>query len=188
MTATRGPVSKVLILSDTHGHIDPRVLALAADCERVVHAGDIVGAGVLDALTRRCPEVAAVRGNNDTPAKWPAGEAARLAALPEVLELELPGGVLAVVHGHRQWSARDRHARLRALFPAARAVVYGHSHRQVCDLGADPWVLNPGAAGRDRTFGGPACLVLHAGPGAWRVVPHRFAPLARRQGGRRVAS
>ena len=174
---------QVLILSDTHGHIDPRVLALAADCELVVHAGDIVGAEVLEALASRCARVVAVRGNNDLPGKWPAGQAARLARLPEVAEVALPGGRLAVVHGHRVWDLRDRHGRLRRQFPGARAVVYGHSHRQVCDLAADPWVLNPGAAGRDRTFGGPACLVLRAGPGAWRVTPHRFPPAARRRAG-----
>ena len=172
---------QVLILSDTHGHIDPRVLELAAGCELAVHAGDVGGAAVLDALASRCRRVVAVRGNNDLPGKWPAGEAARLARLPETVAVDLPGGGLAVVHGHRVWDLRDRHGRLRRQFPEARVVVYGHSHRQVCDLGAAPWVLNPGAAGRDRTYGGPACLVLHAEERHWRVVPQRFAPAARRR-------
>ncbi|MFM1890995.1 MAG: hypothetical protein RLZ44_72, partial [Pseudomonadota bacterium] len=43
-------------------------------------------------------------------------------------------------------------------------------------LDAIPWVLNPGAAGRSRTFGGPSCLLLHAGARVWRVETHRFPP------------
>ena len=59
----------------------------------------------------------------------------------------------------------------------ARAVVYGHTHRLLCDQLEEPWVLNPGAAGQVRTFGGPSCLVLHAEPLAWHVESIRFPPL-----------
>jgi predicted phosphodiesterase len=125
-----------------------------------------------------------VRGNNDCPDKWPAGDRDRLAALPPTLEIELPGGLLAAVHGDRL-PARDRHLRLRRLFPRASAVVYGHSHRLVLDLDERPWVLNPGAGGRSRTFGGPSCLVLSAEPGGWTVRSLRFEPLPRPPDGSR---
>jgi uncharacterized protein len=68
-----------------------------------------------------------------------------------------------------------RHARLRAAYPSARAIVYGHSHRLVVDDALTPWVLNPGAAGRARTYGGPSCLVLEANVRSWHVEIHRFA-------------
>lgn len=156
---------RVLLVSDTHGRIDARIAALARECAVVVHAGDVGAAGVLDALG---PQVAAVRGNNDVTAKWAAHEHGRLAALPLEACLDLPGGRLVVVHGDR-WPAAGRHAALRRAFPAARAVVYGHSHQVALDQDELPWILNPGAAGRARTNGGPSCLLLQAGVQGWQV-------------------
>lgn len=168
--------ARVCILSDTHGVLDDRILAEAARCDLVVHGGDIGCAHVLDALRAACAEVVAVLGNNDLPAKWPEQQRAELAALAEQVRIDLPGGVLAVEHGHRVNPAATRHDRLRARHADCRAVVYGHSHKLVVDRAARPWVLNPGAAGRSRTFGGPSCLVLEAGTRAWRLRTLRFAP------------
>jgi hypothetical protein len=42
-------------------------------------------------------------------------------------------------------------------------------------------VLNPGAAGRTRTYGGPSCLLLIAGETDWKVEVHRFAFLTTRR-------
>jgi len=165
---------KVLILSDTHGYLDPAVAEVAGRCDLAVHAGDIMGAGVLDALGRRTRRVVAVRGNNDVPAKWALDEHPVLQRLDDTAIIDLPGGILAVVHGHRIWDCRDRHDRMRRQFPQARAIVYGHSHIRVCDLDTRPWVLNPGAAGRVRTHGGPTCLVLHANADSWHVDTLRF--------------
>ena len=164
---------RVALLADTHGALDARIAAEVARCDYAVHAGDVGNAGVLAALRPQLGLVA-VRGNNDTPAKWPREDQGLLAALPTTESLTLPGGTLVVVHGHRAGGVDQRHARLRKQFPEARAVVYGHSHRLVCDRDAQPWVLNPGAAGRARTFGGPSCLILLAGPRVWRVEVQRF--------------
>lgn len=167
----------VAILSDTHGVLDPRVAELVADCDLAVHGGDIGNAGVLAALQPRTGRVAAVLGNNDVPHKWPAADQHLLDTLPLELTEDLPGGRLVVVHGHRT-PAKDRHAKLRRRFPDARAIVYGHSHRLVADRDAEPWVLNPGAAGRERTFGGPSCMVLRASHGGWSLAVHRYPPTA----------
>ena len=92
---------RVCILSDTHGVIDDRILAEAARCYLVVHGGDIGDAGVLDALRAACGEVVAVLGNNDVAAKWPQHQHRLLGLLPVQAHIELPGGILAVEHGHR---------------------------------------------------------------------------------------
>ncbi len=165
---------RILIISDTHGTLDPRIAALARDCDWVVHAGDVGNTTVLAALAPR-REVVAVRGNNDVPAKWPTEERSTLQGLPDEAALELPGGRLVVLHGHRLNPASQRHQRLRLRYPGARAVVVGHSHRLEVDRSAGPWILNPGAAGRARTFGGPSCLLLELDGREWRVEPHRFA-------------
>lgn len=170
--------ASVAVVSDTHGFLDPRIAEIVEKCDFAVHAGDIGGVAVLDALRPRSGRVVTVRGNNDVPEQWAMTEHDRLIALPWEDTLELPGGGLAVVHGHRVWDYADRHARLRRTYPAARVIVYGHSHLQVCDRDETPWVLNPGAAGRVRTHGGPVCLVLHADHDHWHVEVRRFTPLA----------
>ncbi|MBL8297318.1 MAG: metallophosphoesterase family protein [Rhodanobacteraceae bacterium] len=162
--------ARVLIVADTHGSVDARIAALARGCDLVVHGGDIGDAAVLGALG--CA-VVAVRGNNDVASKWPQQQRCLLDALPEQAEIDLPGGRLAVVHGDR-WPTRGRHAALRRAFAAARAVVYGHSHRLLVDQELQPWLLNPGAAGRARTHGGPSCLLLEASAQEWCVVPQRY--------------
>ncbi|NKC14827.1 MAG: YfcE family phosphodiesterase [Gammaproteobacteria bacterium] len=168
-------VVNVLIVADTHGELDARVLALARDCEHVVHAGDIGARAVLEQLAGEARTVTAVRGNNDVAAKWSREEANVLAALPEVATLELPGGTLAVVHGDRHGSGSTRHRRLRRQFADAALVVYGHSHRLFIDQTMTPWIVNPGAAGRVRTYGGPSALRLEArARGPWSVHTYRF--------------
>ena len=173
----------VALLSDTHGFIDPRILAEALACERIVHAGDVGGLAVLQALSRGPAPLLAVRGNNDIAGKWPPAERARLATLPLVARLDLPGGVLVVAHGHQVSPASRRHDRLRRAHPEARAVIYGHSHRVAIDQTSDPWVLNPGAAGRSRTFGGPSYIRLVARPELWTLELRRFSPAVSRRGG-----
>jgi uncharacterized protein len=164
---------RVLILSDTHGQVDARIAALARDCDVVVHAGDVGNAAILDTLRSSGANVVAIRGNNDVASKWPRGEHRELDTLEDEARIELPGGTLVAVHGDRYAPAK-RHARLRSAYPDARAIVYGHSHRLVVDDAMTPWILNPGAAGRARTYGGPSCLVLEAGSKRWRVEAHRF--------------
>ena len=168
--------ARVALLSDTHGTVDSRIAERVADCDVAVHAGDIGNASVLAGLQPRSGRVVAVRGNNDLPAKWPLSDSALLSQLPDKAELTLPGGSLVVVHGHRMTAAK-RHEKLRRRFPTARAVLYGHSHRLVIDTETSPWILNPGAAGRERTHGGPSCLILHVAATTWEIETVRFAPV-----------
>lgn len=167
---------RVLLISDTHGAVDARIVHLTSRCDFVVHAGDIGSRSVLNELGADA-DVLAVRGNNDTPAKWPRGEGEVLRALTEQLTLELPGGTLVVTHADRVRPADERHERLRRLYPHARAVVYGHTHRLTTDCERLPWILNPGAGGRVRTYGGASCLILHAGKRRWSVETVRFASI-----------
>ncbi|MCB1748074.1 MAG: metallophosphoesterase family protein [Gammaproteobacteria bacterium] len=179
MTTTvtqRWPAARrIALLADTHGALADDLLPGLAAADLVVHAGDVGGGAVLDTLAALAPTLA-VAGNNDVTAKWPRDEAARLAALPAALAIELRGGTLVVVHGHQWSNARLRHARLRAAWPRARLVVYGHSHRRLQDASALPWVVNPGAAGRARAYGGAGWLGLSVGARDWYVAENGFAP------------
>lgn len=165
---THDKTVRVAIISDTHGFLDPRIAERVSTCDYAVHAGDVGGADVLCALQPRI-QVVAVRGNNDTPTRWAESESNFLDNLPNQAALDLPGGTLVVVHGDDSRSLSDRHRHLREKFAEARAVIYGHSHRLAMDCDALPWVLNPGAAGRTRTFGGPSCLLLTCGEQSWDI-------------------
>ncbi len=174
MTTERPFPQHIAIVSDTHGKLDSQVAELVAGCDIAVHGGDIGCASVLGQLQPRGGRVYAVYGNNDTPRSWPAEERHHLSHLPEVVTVPLAGGQLVVIHGH-QYPAAGRHRQLRRRFPEARAIVYGHSHHLFVDTAEIPWILNPGAAGRVRTYGGPSCLVLTVSAAGWSLSVHRFA-------------
>lgn len=160
---------RIAILADTHGFVDPRIAARVAGVALIVHAGD-VGAGVADELAALTDDLLIVAGNNDPEdCPWPSS-ASR----------DLPGGQLAVMHGH-QWPAKTRHRRLRAAFPQAQAVICGHSHRRVLETEAAPWLLNPGAAGKSRAYGGPGYIELIANTERWRIEPAVFEPLRKKR-------
>ncbi len=143
-------------------------------CDYAVHAGDIGGACVLEQLVPR-QDLVAVRGNNDLPCTWEQDEHALLENIKDSAELELPGGILAVVHGDRAGRVSERHRNLRKQFPHARVIVYGHSHRLTVDKAHSQWVLNPpGAAGRARTYGGPSWMLLSASRNQWDLETFRL--------------
>ncbi len=174
---------RVGILSDTHGHVDEGLLQVLDGCEMILHAGDIGSSRVLHDLGRISGRVVAVLGNNDAPGRWPCGDDGLCASLDETVVVDLPGGRVAMEHGHRIWDTANYHRRLRLRHQGVRAIVYGHTHKRVIDRDGEPWVLNPGAAGRVRTKGGPSCLVLLAAASGWRVSEHVSETLPQRRAG-----
>lgn len=57
-------MTKILLLSDTHGHIDHTILKYAEQADEIWHAGDIGNIKVTDALAKLKP-VRGVHGNID---------------------------------------------------------------------------------------------------------------------------
>lgn len=57
-------MKKILLLSDTHGHIDDRIISYAKEADEIWHAGDIGTIEVSDALKKVKP-LRAVFGNID---------------------------------------------------------------------------------------------------------------------------
>ena len=167
-------MTTVAILSDTHSFLSPKVAKIVSQCDYAVHAGDIGCEEVLVQLKPRRTLIA-VRGNNDHPAIWHEDEAHIVEPIGHVAELGLPGGKLVVEHGHRHGMHMPCHEKLRKAHPHARLVVYGHSHKIVCDLEDTPWVVNPGAAGKTRIYGGPSCVVLTATAKEWTLQEHHFS-------------
>lgn len=131
---------KVVALADTHAprrwrRCPPTVAQHLSDADLILHAGDVCTAEVLDELSAYAP-VRAVRGNND-------GADVAMWGAPETLELDLAGLATAMVHDSGQ--AAGRCARLRRRFPAARLVVFGHSHIPLDQVADGIRIFNPGS-------------------------------------------
>lgn len=131
---------RVVVLADTHGprrwkSCPPAVAAQLRTADLILHAGDVCTAAVLDELAGYAP-VRCVLGNNDAPdvAAWGA---------PAALELDLDGLPVAMIHD--SGPSAGRLARLRRRFPAARLVIFGHSHIPLDESDGQLRIFNPGS-------------------------------------------
>lgn len=166
---------RVAVVSDTHGLIDPRISKLVSKCSMVIHAGDIGSATVLNELAPKKGIVIAVKGNNDTETIWDKAESYLLEFLPLVQQVRLPGGTISVEHGHKVRDTNRYHEELRSRHPDSKLIVFGHTHLRAIDRTQLPWVINPGAAGRVRTHGGPSCMVVEILDHVWNIQKYRFS-------------
>jgi len=166
---------KIGVLSDTHTHINPSVLEHISDCDLILHAGDIGSIEVIKKLQEISNNVISVRGNNDTSLQWQSLEHGDLNEIPQIAEISVPGGTIALTHGDEHYATEEIwHKDLRENFPGAKAIIYGHSHKLVCDKSAKPWVLNPGAAGETRTHrNGVSCLRIDTNQEQWEITEYR---------------
>jgi putative phosphoesterase len=125
---------RIGLISDTHDLLRPEVLDYLRGSDHIVHAGDICGQAVLEALARLAP-LTAVRGNNDNGA-WAEG-------LHERELLRLGGATILVVHDVADLRrAPDTEG--------AGTIVHGHSHRPRAELHDGVLFVNPGSAGPRR--------------------------------------
>jgi putative phosphoesterase len=127
------------LIADTHlPRGDRRLPGPCLDALRaadlIIHAGDLSEAFVLADLRELGP-VVAVHGNVDSPELRDE--------LPEALSLDLGGVTLAVIHD--AGPAKGRLDRLRARFPDADAVVFGHSHMPLHEEREGFHIFNPGS-------------------------------------------
>jgi putative phosphoesterase len=133
---------RLAIISDTHLPRGTRALPQACvarlrDADLILHAGDLVELGVLEALETLGPPVVAVHGNVDRPDVR--------ARLPERRTVEAGGVRLGMVHD--AGPAAGRLERQRAAFAGCAAVVFGHSHMPLHETAPDGafQLFNPGS-------------------------------------------
>lgn len=139
---------RIGLISDTHGRLRNEVFDRFQGVERILHAGDIGTPDLLVELEAIAP-VTAVFGNTD-------GFSVR-ERVPDVADIDLAGRRVVVVHGDQLGSPTP--AALRATYPAAQIIVYGHTHRALVDETGGVLVVNPGSAGAAR-FGAPPSVAI----------------------------
>lgn len=130
-------VRRIGVVADTHGRVHPALATLFADVDHIVHAGDIGGAHVLDALRAVAP-VTSVEGNNDAA----TGE--------EIVRAKL--GTLRLLVTHilpRPHKLAPRVAESLRDEPAD-VVVFGHSHLPHNEVVDGVRYFNPASAGPRR--------------------------------------
>ena len=152
------------IIADTHGLLRPEVHDVFSKVDRILHAGDVGDASILDELSLLAP-VSAVYGNTD-------GSLLR-SHLPEIVDVMIDGFRFVVTHGD-QLGSPDPEG-MKAMFPDADVVVFGHSHKPVIrDFEDFSVALNPGSAG-PRRFDLPVTVaIMETEPGIpprARIVP-----------------
>ncbi len=134
-------MTSLAVISDTHMPRGNRALPGAcvqrlAGAELILHAGDISSATALAELELVGPPVLAVHGNVD--------DAEVQRTLPAERVVEVGGARIAMVHDGGP--SRGRLARMRARFPDADAVVFGHSHLPLHERAEDGLqIFNPGS-------------------------------------------
>jgi putative phosphoesterase len=127
-------MTRIGLISDTHGLLRPEALEFLRGSDFIVHAGDIGDAAVLEVLAAIAP-ITAVRGNNDKGAWAKKIRASESLKIGEV--------TIFVLHDLADLD----------FDPATegyRVVVSGHSHRPAVEERGGVLYVNPGSAGRRR--------------------------------------
>ena len=142
------------IVSDTHGPLHPAVAQALAGCDRVLHAGDIGGGDVLQALDEIAP-VVAVRGNMDL-GPWAQN-------LPKSQVIEVDGLYLYMLHDVHALDLEPRRA-------GFAAVISGHTHRPHLEEVGGVLYVNPGSAGKPPAGFAPSVARMIIDGGTLRVA------------------
>lgn len=159
---------KVAVLSDTHTVGSTRPLPPGAwpyieIADHILHAGDVCDPVLLDELASFAG-VTAVMGNCDglDVREWGATDEAMV---------ELEGIGVAMVHD--AGPKNGRWERMRARFPEARVVVFGHSHQPLYEDREGLLLFNPGSPTWKRRAPFPSMGILWIDGGAveGEVVP-----------------
>lgn len=133
-------MKKILLLSDTHSHIDERILHFVSEADEVWHAGDIGDLAVTDAIAALKP-LKAVYGNIDD-------HKAR-SSFPLDLKFDCEGMKIWITHIGGYPGKYNQRIREEIQKNPPQIFIAGHSHilKVQWDKSIQCMHLNPGACG-----------------------------------------
>ena len=134
-------MTKILLLSDTHGYLDEQMLKYVHQVDEVWHAGDIGNLTVTDTIAIIKP-VRAVFGNID-------GDMARL-QFPLDSRFKVEGQEVWITHIGGYPNRYEKRIRIELKLNPPDILICGHSHilKIIYDKKFNFLYLNPGAAGK----------------------------------------
>jgi putative phosphoesterase len=162
-------LTRIGVISDTHGFLHPQVLAEFAGVRHIIHAGDIMDPATLEALEAVAP-VTAVAGNMDD---------GKLSKLPREVCLEVGGLRLVVGHKRKRLQKRMALGKVDCLGAgeAPELIVFGHDHLPSAEWVDGVLYLNPGSASAPHEEDDdPTIAIVERGTAGLEV---RFVPLKR---------
>ncbi|PKO14522.1 hypothetical protein CVU37_14375 [candidate division BRC1 bacterium HGW-BRC1-1] len=135
-------MTRIGLISDTHGYLNPKVLDLFAQVQYILHAGDVGEDHILDTLESMAPTFA-VSGNTD---------GIPIVRRPLRFSGELGGVRICMTHGHLLDSG-DSNLSAYLMFQEDKpgVIVQGHTHIPQNKLISDVLFVNPGSASRSRS-------------------------------------
>jgi len=139
---------KLGIISDTHGHLDPKIFKLFAGVDHILHAGDIGYASIVLELEEIAP-VTAVYGNTDMDLPFKETEVIQIERqkflVHHIVDPRAPGD-----------RVRERIARTRPT-----VVVFGHTHKRFAETIGGTLFFNPGYSGKPKHGTERSVALLH---------------------------
>jgi len=139
---------KIGVISDTHDHLDPKVPALLAGVDHILHAGDIGMPWLILQLESIAP-VTAVIGNTDAGLSYKE---------TEVIQL---GGRKFLIHHIVDFRSPADPIKRRIIRENPNVVVFGHTHKPCSELVEKTLYFNPGYAGKPRFNLPRTVAILH---------------------------
>jgi hypothetical protein len=152
---------KIGVISDTHGHFDPRVEKIFKGVEHILHAGDIGYASIILELQFTAP-VTAVLGNTDTNIGFRLTET-----------IELARRKFLVHHIVNPWALGET-VEKRIAKDRPDVVVFGHTHKPFAETVNGILYFNPGYAGKPKLGTERSVAILHCDD---QGIRHEFIPL-----------
>ncbi|WP_340076643.1 metallophosphoesterase family protein [Leptobacterium sp. I13] len=134
-------MTRILLLSDTHSHIDERMIKYMQQADEVWHAGDIGDSAVTDVIKELKP-LRAVYGNID--------DATARMEFPENDRFMCEGVDVWITHIGGYPDQYDRRIREKIKKDPPKLFICGHSHilKVIYDKELGLLHMNPGAAGK----------------------------------------
>jgi putative phosphoesterase len=163
--------TRIGVVSDTHGYLDPRVLEEFAGVDHIIHAGDVMDIRVLEELAAVAP-VTAVAGNMDD---------GKLGKLPREVAGDAGGISYVVGHKRKRLLKRLSLGKIEGIgkHDLPELVVSGHDHVPAAQWVDGTLYLNPGSASAPHyEDDDPTIAIVERGHAGLDV---RFIRLARRE-------
>jgi putative phosphoesterase len=139
---------RIGVISDTHNYLDPKVPALFAGVEHIIHAGDVGLPWLILQLETLAP-VTAVLGNTDTGLSYKETEVIELAGrkflVHHIVDIKSPAEAL----------------KRRIIRENPGVVVFGHTHKPFSEMAGNTLYFNPGYAGKSRFGMVRTVAILH---------------------------